>query len=210
MFTGLVQQVRKLVKAEADALTVENPGWASSLTAGESIAVQGTCLTLTRWDEKTMRFDVLAETFNRTCLGEKQAGDLLNLERALRMGDAVGGHMVSGHVDGVGVVKAIDQIKRDRHLTIKCDMALCREMVIKGSIACDGVSLTIVDLGEDFFSVHIIPRTWEETSFRELKKGAPVNLETDMTGKYIRHYLENVTMKNNLTIDTLRKAGFML
>lgn len=214
MFTGLIQQVGEVASVEQSAdggsIIVRASGWGRPLERGESIAVSGACLTLTGWNGETLTFDVLQETFDKTSLGGKRAGDLVNLERALALGDPLGGHMVTGHVDGTGVVRSIERVGRDRALAVTCGPALAAESVMKGSIACDGISLTIVDVGDDWFSVHIIPHTWEHTALRTARVGGCINLETDLLGKYVRRYLQKGTEGGRVTMETLRKAGYLM
>ncbi len=212
MFTGLVQQVGTLrsieFEGECGRLRVAVTPWDRPLVVGESVAVQGACLTAVDFDSQTVVFDVLRETFGKTCLGGKPIGARLNLERALRMGDPLGGHIVTGHVDGVGRVAGIDRAGRDRILRIACAPDLASMLVSKGSIAIDGVSLTLVEIGGDGFSVHIIPHTWERTALGDLGAGASVNLETDILGKYVARLLQRPADRGEVTWDKLRACGF--
>lgn len=213
MFTGLIQQTGRVEEVRTGlsggSLAVRAGRWSAPLEIGESIAVQGVCLTLTACSGDVLRFDVLNETLQRTNLGEKKAGSLVNLERALRMGDAVGGHFVAGHVDGTGRIEAVDSVGRDRTVCVACDRELLEGMVVKGSIALDGISLTLVEVGTCDFTVHIIPRTWAETSLATARRGDRVNLETDMIGKYVARYLAGARAAGGLTMDHLKKAGFI-
>jgi riboflavin synthase len=213
MFTGLVQKTGKLVGREMSGgsgrLSVQAERWASPFVQGESISVQGVCLTLVEFSESVLHFDVLRETFERSSIGQKKIGQRLNLERALRMGDALGGHIVSGHVDGMGRTRSLKRVGRDWAVEIECDKTLLADMVPKGSVACDGISLTIVNLKVSSFLVHVIPHTWDVTSFSELTVGAMVNLETDVLGKYVRRILEGGSQERGVTWESLRNAGFM-
>jgi riboflavin synthase len=213
MFTGWVQKTGTLLAREisdgSGRLSLQTDRWDSPPVQGESISVQGVCLTLVEFGGSVLRFDVLRETFERSSIGQKKIGQRLNLERALRMGDALGGHIVTGHVDGVGRVRGLKRIGRDWAVEIECEQHLLADMVPKGSIACDGVSLTIVDLNDHSFVVHIIPHTRETTSFSELKIGESVNLETDVLGKYVRRILAGGSQKKSVTWESLKKAGFM-
>ena len=212
MFTGIIQTAGRIVELQRSGgsgrLVLEASPWTSPLALGESIAVNGCCLTVAAIDGLRVRFDLLEETLAKTCLGEKHAGQRVNLERALRVGDSMGGHFVTGHVDGTGKVRAIRQVGRDRAYEIDAPPELLRGMVPKGSIALDGVSLTIVELTEIFFSVHIIPHTLAETAMDDLKPGDSVNLETDMIGKYVRRFFEGAEPKPPLTMEKLREHGF--
>jgi len=214
MFTGLIQATGVLGRldraGESGRLEVCAEPWAGSFQLGESIAVQGVCLTLTEFGGGRLVFDVLKETIDKTCLGDKRSGARVNLEKALRVGDAMGGHMVTGHVDGTGVVKTITRAGSDWAVRIACGDELLKGVVPKGSIACDGISLTIVHVDGEGFSVHIIPHTWTSTSFSELRPGDRVNLETDILGKFVRKQIEEGGLGNSrVTEDLLRQAGFM-
>ncbi|MCZ7591154.1 MAG: riboflavin synthase [Kiritimatiellae bacterium] len=192
MFTGIIQHIGIVENVEDNGshgrLRVRAARWEPALVPGESIAVEGVCLTVTGENDGVMTFDVLKETFDRTNFGKRKAGQRLNLERALRVGDALGGHFVSGHVDGVGQVRSTSPVGRDKILEVTCADDLLAQMIVKGSIAISGVSLTLVDLKSDAFTVHLIPHTWENTSLSELTPGDAVNLETDMLGKYVQRF----------------------
>ncbi|MFH0953664.1 MAG: riboflavin synthase [Verrucomicrobiota bacterium] len=213
MFTGLVQRTGRLVSrdtsSERGTLVVDAGTWSRPPEMGESVAVQGACLTLTHMTGAVLSFEVLEETFRRTNLGRRRIGDVVNLERALRLGDALGGHILTGHVDGVGSVTRLERVGRDWAVTVSCGEDLLKAMVPKGSIACDGVSLTIVELLQDAFTVHIIPHTWQETSFSQLKAGDEINLETDVLGKYVRRVLAGGTADRTISWDMLKSAGFL-
>lgn len=189
MFTGIIQKKGRVVAVERSGgpgrLAVAASPWERPLTIGESIAVEGVCLTLTGHRQDVLQFDLLNETFERTNLGDKRNGQHVNLERALRVGDELGGHFVTGHVDGVGTLRKLTPIGRDWILDVACAQELLAQMVVKGSIAVAGVSLTLVEVRRDGFTVHLIPHTWAETSLSELRPGDKVNLETDMLGKYV-------------------------
>ncbi|MFC1461105.1 riboflavin synthase [Verrucomicrobiota bacterium] len=236
MFTGLIQQVGKLNRTEAVdgglRLFVRGSEWRPQLALGESVAVNGVCLTVSLLQGEVFACDVLQETLDKTTLGKKGPGCSLNLERALTMGSAMGGHMVTGHVDGTGTVVLRKAVGRDWMLRIACEPALLNGMVLKGSVACDGVSLTIADLKADSagseasspegscFDVHLVPHTCLHTALSELNKGDCVNIETDIIGKYVYRYTcpqdfvqrcrrVNIdTGKSSITMDGLREAGF--
>lgn len=215
MFTGLVQQLGRLERISLSGGT----GRLSVRAAfpdpeiGESIAVNGVCLTLAAHAAGVYSFDVLRETLDRTALGSKPVGAPLHLERALRMGDAVGGHWVSGHVDGTGTVVSCAREGADRVLTVRAP-DLLSGIVRKGSVALDGVSLTVVrlDPAAGIFSVHLIPHTWDATAFSSLKPGDRINIETDMLGKFVRKQpgADNAQpAPPTLTMERLRTAGFL-
>jgi len=213
MFTGLVESVGKLRRVSRSqggaSFEIDAPDIAGELVPGDSVAVQGVCLTVTSITGEYFRCDVLDETLRRTNLGDKPAGSKLNLERALRMGDRLGGHIVSGHVDVIGSLRRIRRAGRDRILEIVCGQDVAAGIIEKGSIAIDGISLTVSAVSADGFEVNIIPFTWEHTSLAERKEGDSVNLETDMLGKYVKRYLDSVAGKSGLSMEQLVSAGFM-
>jgi riboflavin synthase len=195
MFTGIIQRLGKITDVKmhgaAGRITlVPNRPFDSPVRLGDSIAVNGACLTVAEMDGEKLMFDVLKETFDKTNLGEKGPGSIVNLERALALGDTLGGHIVTGHVDGVGTVRRIDPVDRDWKFEIECARDLLMLMVYKGSIAMNGISLTVAELKDDGFVVHIIPHTMEETDMSEFKPGTKVNLEADILGKHVQRILE--------------------
>ncbi len=211
MFTGLVEKtgtIRKLFRhAGGWRLEVACAPWADDpVVLGESMAVQGVCLTVAAIGAEGFSADLLDETLRRSALGRLGIGARVNLERALRLGDRLGGHIVSGHVDETGELVSVRNAGRDFELTIACSQYFSRSCVMKGSLALDGVSLTIAGLTDDSLSVNIIPHTWRETSLRERRKGDSVNLESDVIGKYVARCMNVKT--GGLTVESLRKAGF--
>jgi len=189
MFTGLVESlgsVRDLVPDGAGCrLTVAAPDIAAELVLGESVAVNGACLTVVARDAETCCFQLAPETLHRTNLGELRPDDRVNLERALRLSDRLGGHLVQGHIDGVGGVA--ERVTEGDWATVwfTCPPSLAAQMVSKGSVAVDGVSLTLVEVGVDRFSVALIPHTLANTTLGFKGPGAVVNLETDLISKYV-------------------------
>jgi riboflavin synthase len=210
MFTGLIQKVGTLAgkKPRGDGLvfTIKHDAWDTALIQGESVAVQGVCLTVTTFRAGEFSCDVLNETVNKTNLGKKDIGAPLNLERALRADERLGGHIVSGHVDGPGTVLAFDQKGSDWVLEVACDDALLQGIVPKGSIAIDGISLTVAELRAKSFTVHLIPHTLANTSLQGLRRGCSVNLETDVIGKYVHRYLERIQPAAGLTMEKIQAA----
>lgn len=211
MFTGLIQKIGKVRRVSRGAGLVLEIGfepWARPLEAGESIAVNGVCLTVADFDSTRFTANVLRETELSSTLAGFVPGRKVNLERALRAGDAMGGHIVQGHVDAVGEVAAITPRGRDFRLKIRAGrvfMALC---VMKGSVAVDGVSLTVSSIGEDFFTVDIIPTTAKETVLGALKAGDRVNLESDVIGRHAAAAARQA-YSPGLTEDMLASAGFI-
>ncbi len=194
MFTGLVEALGDVVERTStgagDRLVVRESALAGELVIGESVSVNGACLTVVARDGGTFAFDVGPETLRRTNLGELRPGDRVNLERSLRLSDRLGGHLVQGHIDGVGTIER--RLPEGEWLTMwfRCAPDLAGQMVTKGSVAVDGVSLTVVDVERDGFSVALIPHTLAQTTLGFKGPGAAVNLETDLLAKYVWRYLQ--------------------
>jgi len=194
MFTGLVEALGTVRALTSDGtgcrLAVAAP-LARELSLGESLAVNGACLTVVVHDDETCQFQVGPETLSRTNLGELRAGDRVNLERSLRLSDRLGGHLVQGHVDGLG--RVAERIEQGEWVTVwfTCPPALAAQLVSKGSVAVDGVSLTLVDVAGDRFSVALIPHTLAHTTLGLKGPGAAVNLETDLLAKYVWKCLQH-------------------
>src|SRR4029077_12471644 len=191
MFTGIVERAGRVVRP--GRRLVVDTGW-TDLALGESVAVAGVCLTVARRSERAAEFDLVAETLKKTTLGALRRGDRVNLERALRHGDRISGHLVQGHVEGTGRV-----VQTGRTLRVETELA--SQMVPKGSITVDGVSLTIVDVEPAAFTVALIPTTRRITTLGRVKRGARVNLELDLLSK-------RPGRPSRLTRDFLRRAGF--
>ena len=193
MFTGIVEELGELVDREdlADAarLVIQGPTVTSDARHGDSIAVNGVCLTVTDLGADTFTVDVMAETLRRTCLGELTPGSPVNLERALAVGDRLGGHIVQGHVDGTGTILARQPGDRWEVVTISLPGELARYVVEKGSITVDGVSLTIAGLDDASFQVSLIPTTLALTTLGTKQVGDLVNLEVDVLAKYVERLL---------------------
>ena len=194
MFTGLIEAVGTVNALEprgdeAARLMLDAP-FARELALGESVAVNGCCLTVTG-KEGAISFDLLMETLNRTSLGDLKAGSRVNLERALRADGRFGGHFVQGHVDTTAEVLAAERKGEDLNLEIAIPRGGARYFIEKGSIAVNGISLTVASLGEDRFGLWIIPHTLQETNIGDLKAGDRVNLEYDLIAKYAERQLGN-------------------
>lgn len=197
MFSGIVEESGRVVSIEPGTasirLAVAARVAAAGVRLGDSIAVNGCCLTVAalrgRGRTRTLEFDLLAETWRRTSLGAACVGAAVNLERSLAVGDRLGGHFVTGHVDGTGVVRRWEASGRDHVLEVEASKDLRRYLVPKGSVAVDGISLTVADVLPRGFRVWIIPHTREVTSLVERRVGDRVNLEADMLGKYVERFL---------------------
>jgi riboflavin synthase len=187
VFTGLVREVGRVVSLDLASDDTVRLRIESSLTAaiGDSVSINGCCLTVVDGDRRTLAFDAVPETVARSTLGRLEAGAGVNLEPALRAGEALGGHYVQGHVDGVGNVRSVEPEGDGRRVWIDPPAEVLRYCVEKGSIAVDGVSLTIADLDDEGFAVALIPHTLAATTLGALQPGDEVNLEADVLAKYV-------------------------
>ncbi len=201
MFTGIVETIGIVEGVEpGDDLTrlvVEAESIAEGLEPGDSVAVNGGCLTVTSIRNGRLSFEAVRETLERTSLGDLKVGARVNLERAVRAGDRLDGHIVQGHVDGVGTVRQVVREGNDVRLQIDCDPELADCVVEKGSIAVDGVSLTVAALSPSGFEVALIPHTLGVTTLRDCQPHDRVNLEVDVLGKYVKRYLERMLPSND-------------
>jgi riboflavin synthase len=197
MFTGIVEETGRVIafesKAEAWSLTVAAEAALVDLTAGDSIAVNGCCLTAAQFDATTLRFDVLEETRRLTSFSALALGAKVNLERSLRFGGKVGGHFVTGHIDALGTIEVLEARGKDVFLRVGVPAGCTRYIVHKGSIAIDGISLTIAEVTDTAFGVWIIPHTRAVTNLSEKKPGDAVNLEFDLLGKHVEKLLSTRT-----------------
>ncbi len=217
MFTGLVEELGTVQTVESGArsarITVRAKKVLSDVKLGDSIAINGTCLTVVAFASDWFTADVMPETMRRTVLGDLSRGDVVNLERTLRVGDRLGGHIVSGHVDGVGSIRRKERNDNAIVVTIAAGPEVMRYVVEKGSITIDGISLTVVALGADWFSVSLIPHTAEMTTLGSKGIGDHVNLEGDIIGKYVERLLfagkETEKVKSGLDMELLQKNGFL-
>jgi len=216
MFTGIIEEVGKIISVRNDQnssqLMIQGKTILSDLKIGDSVAVNGVCLTVAHFDKTIFTADVMNETQNRSTLGVLKKGDHVNLERAMPANGRFGGHIVSGHIDGTGT---ISQIRRDDNavwFTIKTTPKILSYIVEKGSIAIEGISLTVAGLGGDYFEVSVIPHTMSETTLLSKKSGDRLNLENDLIGKYVERFLKNTDPSQEpqsvITAEFLAKAGF--
>jgi riboflavin synthase len=193
MFTGLIEgigRVKEMARSGGDMrLTILAPFDVSECRIGESISVNGVCLSVTGLSQQAFTADVSGETLSRSTLGRLRQGEEVNLERAMRLTDRIGGHLVSGHVDGIGKIRKKEQKGNSWRLEIEIDPGAAKYTIEKGSIAVDGISLTINRCNDTGFEVNIIPQTAGETSILKKKVGDPVNIETDLIGKYVEKFL---------------------
>lgn len=216
MFTGIVEelgQVKALsLRGNSGTLTVKAKKVLEGTKIGDSIAVNGVCLTVTNMKNNEFSADVMAETVRRSSLGALRDGSYVNLERAMAADGRFGGHIVAGHVDGVGTIAAIEQDDNAIWFTITAPEQVLRYVVEKGSIAIDGISLTVARVEPDRFAVSVIPHTAAVTLLGRRRTGDRVNLESDIIGKYVERLLrpapELKTKESKLTMEFLSKHGF--
>ncbi|WP_042684399.1 riboflavin synthase [Candidatus Nitrosotenuis chungbukensis] len=192
MFTGIVEGIGKVIKIEkktdnrsAVKMTVDLGKHARGLKIGQSVALNGVCLTVTGISNSKCNFEMIEETTKKTDLGNLKEGGVINIERSLKVGDRMEGHFVLGHVDGVGIIKKIERKPKEIKIWFEIPRNLAKFVVQKGSIAVDGISLTVVDVRKNLASVCLIPHTVDVTNFHTRKIGDKVNIETDILGKYI-------------------------
>ncbi len=212
MFTGIIEEVGTVVAirrgTSSAELTVQAPGIAPGVEVGDSVSINGVCLTAVAREGDRVRFEAVPETLRRTSLGALAVGDPVNLERALAVGQRLGGHFVQGHVDGTGQLLSLRQEDNARVLRIATSSDLLRYMVPKGSVALDGISLTLVDVDPDSFTVWIIPHTYAHTNLHSRRPGDILNIEVDLIARHIEKLLQG-TGTGGVTLESLSAAGFV-
>ncbi len=217
MFTGIIEEIGKVksvVKSAKSAkITVQAKKVLEDVKLGDSIATNGVCLTVTSFTKSEFTVDVMAETMRKSNLDLLSDGSPVNLERALRLGDRLGGHMVSGHVDGLGTIEGTLKEENAIWVTIGADASILRYVIPKGSIAIDGISLTVAYVDDTCFKVSVIPHTKDETTLLGKNIGAKVNLECDLVGKYIEKLVlgktnESHEDRKSIDLDFLTRNGF--
>ena len=214
MFTGIIEELGVIggiePRAAGSRLVVRAPLVCSDLREGDSVAVNGVCLTAVAVQPASFGADVSPETLRRSSLGTVRSGGVVNLERALKPTSRLGGHIVQGHVDGTGKVVSAEHLGDDNWwLRVQIPAELERYFVFKGSVAIDGISLTVAAIEGDVISVTIIPHTWAQTNLRTGKPGDIVNIETDVLAKYVEKMLGSLDLRASaLTVEKLRDEGF--
>jgi len=219
MFTGLIEAICKVTSVRPAAgppkgglLTVDLGNLATDSKVGDSIAINGACLTIARLDGNLATFDISPETLARTALGRLTASSQVNVERAMKPTDRFGGHFVQGHIDDIATIKAIERKGEFADIKFAASPKLLDFMVVKGSVAVDGISLTVAGIDQDSFTVAIIPQTLKKTTLGMAKIGDMVNIETDIIVKTIKKQLESilggVSQRHTLTAEKLRQLGF--
>ncbi len=211
MFTGLVKELGKVLNitrsGDIHKLSIEAKAVSRDAKAGDSIAINGVCLTVTGKKGDTLSFDAMEETLRRTALGSLKAGALVNLEGALKAGDPVGGHFVLGHVDCVGKITDVKKSAQNVMIEVAMPEKFAGLIVEKGSIALDGISLTIGEVAPGIFKVYIIPHTMSETTLKDKKVRSDINIEFDILGKYILR--QKGLDKKTITEEFLKEQGFV-
>ncbi|NOY65146.1 MAG: riboflavin synthase [Nitrospirae bacterium] len=215
MFTGIVRAMGMVLSIKTEGgvsrLRVDSQEIASDASIGDSISINGVCLTVTEIDGNTMSFDISHETMSRTNLGQLKEGDLVNLEPALRPMDRLGGHLVTGHIDATGRIKNIRPLGDAKEMEIEAPEEIMRYVVEKGSIAVDGISLTVNSVEGNTFKVVIIPHTEAVTTIGKKRINEKVNLETDIIGKYVYRFISgrDKSSKDETLMKKLEEAGFL-
>ena len=216
MFTGIIEEMGVVLalkrSGSSGALQIRAKKVLEGTQIGDSIAVNGVCLTVTSLSHDGFTADMMAETYRRSALGQQKVGDLVNLERAMAAGERFGGHIMSGHIDGTGVIEKLRREENAVWVTIRTKPAVLRLIVEKGSVGIDGISLTVASVSETGFQVSVIPHTGEETTLLKKKTGDLVNLENDIVGKYVEKLLGLGNTKkeegaSGLTMDFLKEYG---
>jgi len=212
MFTGLVEEigtVRSITPGTVYRIVVGCRNVRQDAATGDSVAVNGVCLTVTSVGASDLSFDAVPETIRRSALAQLGPGDGVNLEGSLRAGRPIGGHFVMGHVDGVGMIESIKALAESREIRFSAPSDVTRYIVEKGSVAVDGISLTVASVDPAGFTVAAIPHTLDSTTLGSKRSGHRVNLETDIIGKYVERFLGGREKTSPLTEDLLRDSGFM-
>lgn len=194
MFTGIIRhlgEIKKVVIEKGVTRLSVASSLAASLVEGASLAVNGVCLTALSNTKRAVSFQLMEETLKRTNLGELQVGSVVNLEQPLGAGQPIDGHFVLGHIDGKAIVTSVKVVKEDKIFTFKLSQDLMPYLIPKGSVALDGVSLTVVDVFEDTFTVSMMPYTLEHTLFGRVRKGYQANIEVDVLGKYVARFMKH-------------------
>lgn len=212
MFTGLIEEVgvvKSISRVTVGKLLVISEKVINEVQVGDSVSVSGVCLTVTSMDDGVLAFDAVPETLSRTILTDLRAGDRVNLETSLGAGQPIGGHFVQGHVDEVGVIKSISAVGDSWTIGINASQEFCRYVVEKGSVAVDGISLTVASCEETGFAIAVIPHTLSNTALHVKKQGDKVNLEADIIGKYVEKFVKDRGGSSGVSEEMLRETGFM-
>ena len=195
MFTGIVEEVGKIHSIKGEEISIKCKKILEGSKIGDSISVSGVCLTITVINEDSLNFQISEETRAKTTFGIEENQSLVNLERAATFESRIGGHNVEGHVENTGICKSIKKIKDSTIVTFQADSEIINNIIVKGYVSIDGTSLTVNEIDENLFKVSLIPHTIAETTFKNIKIGQSVNIETDVNARYIRKYVEEIMEK---------------
>ena len=212
MFTGIIEEIGKIKVIQKigknNSLTISCNRILEDMKLGDSIAVNGICLTVSRFDNKSFTADVMQVTIQKSNLGKCRAGEYVNMERALQLKSRLGGHLVSGHIDGTGKIMSITKNENAKIYKIQINSEQRKYMIAEGSICIDGISLTISELEQDHLTISIIPETMKNTILQYKKPGDTINIESDMLGKYLYNFLQKKSTKD-ISIDFLSENGYV-
>ena len=208
MFTGIIEETGKIKTVTQNKITVEANVVTKETKQGDSIAVNGVCLTVTKTGADFFDADMSPETLKVTTLGNLRAGSAVNLERAVQVGSRLGGHIVSGHVDGLGRVKYIKKERDFYNFAVELPSELSKYVVKKGSITVNGISLTVAEMNNNIVNIAVIPHTFENTALKSLQAGEYVNIETDILAKYVEKILSTSDNRAGISMEFLTQHGF--
>ena len=195
MFTGIVEEVGKIHSIKGEEISIKCKKILEGSKIGDSISVSGVCLTITVINDDSLNFQISEETRAKTTFGIEENQSLVNLERAATFESRIGGHNVEGHVENTGICKSIKKIKDSTIVTFEADSEIINNIIVKGYVSIDGTSLTVNEIDGNLFKVSLIPHTIAETTFKNIKIGQSVNIETDVNARYIRKYVEEIMEK---------------
>ena len=212
MFTGLIEEIGEVAKIAVipggKRITVRCSEILNDIKTDNSISVNGVCLTVIEFDKNTFTVETVGDTLKKSTMDSITVSTPVNLERALRLSDRLGGHLVQGHVNGVGKIASINQLGDNYEITIETPEFLSKYFIREGSVAVDGISLTIASINDSNIHLSIIPYTWNNTNLKYKNAGDRVNIEVDMIAKYVEKFLNLEENKSGLTIEKIRNAGF--
>ena len=213
MFTGIIEKVctAKDIRRNASSMeiSIDLGSLVEDIKLGDSVAINGTCLTAVKIKGSVVSFELSGETITKSSLADIKPSQKVNVERAMQLSDRLGGHIVQGHIDGIATIKSISDKGNFKDITFSANKELLDQMVTKGSVAIDGVSLTIAEMNSTSFKVAVIPQTLQETILGSAKAGDKVNIETDIIGKMVKKHVENLMpSKNIFTEDKLKELGY--
>ena len=208
MFTGIIEELGKVRHITNNQITIECCAVLEDVKLGDSIAVNGACLTVVNFSKDSFVADVSPETLRVTSLENLKSGTLVNLERALKVGERLGGHIITGHIDGIGKCLKIEKTSDFYNVFVELNPEQAKYTIKKGSIAIDGISLTIANMKSSTVEIAVIPHTFENTNFKTMQIGQNVNIETDILSKYVEKFLSTSDNKASIDLNFLKENGF--